>query len=159
MTDVPTMSRESIFEAIHNSIDFDVYPFSELSEKQLVYVLNIHHGPYLAAQRAGFGTPADAVKRLKRNDKVLLAVDVIKDVLVHTSIADSTEILQQWTSIMRDGTASHKDRLAAGTLLAKTRGMLTERLIVEKVEKREEIPYEPKPMILVLDDDTELIEG
>ncbi len=139
MTNLPSIPRNPVVDKVAALIDFDTYPFNELSEKQLAYVLHIHHGPTAAARRAGYNNAPDAVRRLRTNQKVLLAIDTVRDVITHTSIAGSIEILQVWTDIVRDEALPPKDRMAAGNLLAKAHGMMTEKIIIDKHVKEEKI--------------------
>lgn len=133
------LKNNPVFDELAKLVKLDLYPFNELSEKQLAFVLHIHHGPYVAAARAGYGNPADALKRLKTSPKVSLAIELVRQYIVDISIADSVEVLQTWTKVLRDPAAKDSDTLAAGNLLAKAHGMMTDKIIIDKHVKEERV--------------------
>ncbi len=132
-----TLKKNPVFDELSKLVSLDLYPFNELSEKQLAFVLYIHHGPYIAAVKAGYGSPSDALKRLNSSAKVSLAVELVRQYIVDVSIADSVEVLQSWTKVLRDENSRPADVLAAGNLLAKAQGMMTEKIIIDKHVKEE----------------------
>ena len=134
-----TLKKNPVFDELSKLISLDLYPFNELSEKQLAFVLFMHHGPYVAAAKAGYGNPADALKRLKASSKVSLAIELVRQYIVDVSIADSVEVLQSWTKVLRDDNSRPSDVLAAGNLLAKAHGMMAEKIIIDKHVKKETI--------------------
>lgn len=78
-----------------------------------------------AAKSAGYSerTAYQAGYRLSRDPEVQEYIAALRSKIQAESIADTREVLETWTKILRDGSAKNADRLRAGQLLEQTSGI------------------------------------
>lgn len=114
-------------QSLINRLEYD-----KLTPKQKRFILYYRGTPTEAAKKAGYSQPTTAAFKLMQKPLVRKAIDQIDKVLEKSIIADSVEILAFWTNIIRTPGIEIKDRIIASKLLGKYRGLLSERLMLEK---------------------------
>jgi len=128
-------------------------PVEGLTEDEKLFIYSYSGDIQDALSEAGLKPTKKAQLLMLSNPQVRECKLHIDAMLFSGNVASGHEVMSVVSDILRDETLSPKDRMAAGTLLAKAQGMLTEKIIIEKVEKEKEVPYEPNW------DDAIVIEG
>jgi len=132
-------------------------PLHVLSNGQRRFVLAYTGDGLAALAEAGLAPTKQNLLRIMGLPAVRKCIDRVREYMDEGMLMKSQDILSRVEDIASDSSVPPATKLKALDMLAKYRGMSSEKLIIERVEKKAEIPYEPKPMILELDDDTELI--
>jgi phage terminase small subunit len=84
-----------------------------------------------SAREAGYAKPGEEAHRLLKNAQVQAALRERGAKAERKRIADADEVLEFFSTILRDDQVEPKDRLKAGELLAKRYGLLVEKQEVE----------------------------
>lgn len=110
-----------------------------MTQRQRLFCENYARNPNgaKAAVLAGYSekTARQIASELLTKLDIRAYIDELSREIDSELIADAREIQATWTEVLRDITASQRDRLKAGELLAKARGMF--RLEFEIETKRE----------------------